>query len=107
MRRSGAAASGPSRPACDLDPGHTAARQDLTPLKNKRRYARQHRVDLNWRHPMTPYLALVLAGFALFVVVLGVVTTQGWIAALKAKSTPRQAARVEPPSPIRTRQEAH
>jgi len=51
---------------------------------------------------MTPYLALVLAGFALFVVVLGVVTTQGWIAALKAKSTPRQAARVEPPSPIRT-----
>lgn len=38
---------------------------------------------------MTPYLALVLAGFAVFVGALGAVTTQGWIAALKAKQAQR------------------
>ena len=38
---------------------------------------------------MTPYLTLVLAGFTIFVVALGVVTTRGWIAAVKAKSAQR------------------
>jgi len=54
---------------------------------------------------MTPYLALVLAGFTLFVVVLGVVTLQGWIAALKAKSARKVATPA--PSSARVRQAAH
>ena len=34
---------------------------------------------------MTPYLALVLAGFTLFVGARGVVTLRGWVAALEAR----------------------
>lgn len=58
---------------------------------------------------MTPYLALVLAGFALFVGVLGVVTLQGWIAELKARPARKSAmrgARAEPSSGDRMRQGA-
>lgn len=57
---------------------------------------------------MTPYLALVLAGFAVFIVVLGTVTTQGWIAAMRAKSAARPAAiRAEPRPDVRVRRVAH
>jgi hypothetical protein len=42
---------------------------------------------------LTPYLVLVFAGFGAFVAVLGTVTTQGWIAAVRAR---RQAPVAEP-----------
>jgi hypothetical protein len=42
---------------------------------------------------LTPYLVLVFAGFGSFVGVLGTVTTQGWIAAMRAR---REAPTIEP-----------
>lgn len=56
---------------------------------------------------MTPYLALVLAGFSLFVGVLGVVTLQGWMAALKARRPAVRDVQARAPSGAHSRQGAH
>lgn len=79
----------------------------LTRLKTAMRRAGEAGPDKTGGLTLTPYLALVLAGFTVFVVVLGVVTLQGWMAALKARRPAVRDVQARAPSGAHSRQGAH